>query len=167
MSNKSVMSVSVLSVLCVLVDLSVLMAIAFVGKLEVVHKEVEGCLISYNLQLACIRKLEVIWPLVSDQMWAHCCVDCSNRLIIIHSVSDSHCIVGIDLLGQLKILTLLEFPLTPPRQTIFNRALSSLANIRQFWLIWIVEITTLMFALIQRKSDLAYCCDIPVVSPLC
>ena len=31
-------------------------------KLEVVHKEVGGCLISYNLQLACIRKLEVIWP---------------------------------------------------------------------------------------------------------
>ena len=95
-------------------------------------------------------------------MCAHCCVDCSNRWIIIHSVSDSHCIVGIDLLGQLKILTLLEFPLTPPWQTIFNRALSSLANIRQFWLIWIVEITTLVFALIQRKSDLAYCCDIPL-----
>ena len=54
------MSVSVLSVLCVLVDLSVLMAIAFVGKLEVVHKEVEGCLISYNLHLTCVRKLEVI-----------------------------------------------------------------------------------------------------------
>ena len=31
-------------------------------KLEVVHvhKEVGGCLISYNLQLACIRKLKVI-----------------------------------------------------------------------------------------------------------
>ena len=29
-------------------------------KLEVVHKEVGGCLISYNLQLACVRKFEVI-----------------------------------------------------------------------------------------------------------
>ena len=30
------------------------------GKLEIVHKEFGGCLISYNLQLACVRKLEVI-----------------------------------------------------------------------------------------------------------
>ena len=30
-------------------------------KLEVVHKEVESCLISYKLQLACVKKLEVIW----------------------------------------------------------------------------------------------------------
>ena len=29
-------------------------------KLEVAHKEVGGCLISYNLQLARVRKLEVI-----------------------------------------------------------------------------------------------------------
>ena len=49
------MSPTVLSVLCALVDLSVLMAIAFVRKLEVVHKEVEGCLISYNLQLSCVK----------------------------------------------------------------------------------------------------------------
>ena len=28
--------------------------------LEVVHKEVGGCLMSYNLRLACARKLEVI-----------------------------------------------------------------------------------------------------------
>ena len=34
--------------------------IKFVRKLEVVHKEVLGCLISYNLKLACLRKLEVI-----------------------------------------------------------------------------------------------------------
>ena len=26
------------------------------------HKKVGGCLISYNLQFACVRKLEVIWP---------------------------------------------------------------------------------------------------------
>ena len=32
----------------------------YMKKLEVVHKEVGGCLISYNLQLACVRKLEVI-----------------------------------------------------------------------------------------------------------
>ena len=29
-------------------------------KLEVVHNEVGGCPISYNLQLACVRMLEVI-----------------------------------------------------------------------------------------------------------
>ena len=33
---------------------------SYMRKLEVVHKEVGGCLISYNLQLACVRKLEVI-----------------------------------------------------------------------------------------------------------
>ena len=31
-------------------------------KLEVIHKEVGGCLTSYNLQLACVSKLEVSWP---------------------------------------------------------------------------------------------------------
>ena len=30
-------------------------------KLEVVHKQVGGCLISENLWLACLRKLEVVW----------------------------------------------------------------------------------------------------------
>ena len=30
-------------------------------KLEIVQKEVGGCLISYNVRLACVRKLEVIW----------------------------------------------------------------------------------------------------------
>ena len=33
--------------------------VVFVRNLEVVHKQVRSCLISYNLQL---RKLEVIWP---------------------------------------------------------------------------------------------------------
>ena len=32
----------------------------YTRKLEVVHKEVGGCLISYNLQIACVGKLEVI-----------------------------------------------------------------------------------------------------------
>ena len=36
--------------------------VVFVWKLEVVHKKTGGCLISYNLQLACVKKLEVIWP---------------------------------------------------------------------------------------------------------
>ena len=36
--------------------------VAFVRKSEFVHKQVGGCLISYNLQLACVKKLEVIWP---------------------------------------------------------------------------------------------------------
>ena len=34
----------------------------FVRELEVVYKQVGIYLISYNLQLACVRKLEVIWP---------------------------------------------------------------------------------------------------------
>ena len=33
---------------------------SYMRMLEVVHKEVGGCLISYNLRLACVRKLEVI-----------------------------------------------------------------------------------------------------------
>ena len=36
------------------------MTMATMRKLEVVHKEVGGCPISYNLQLAYIRKLDVI-----------------------------------------------------------------------------------------------------------
>ena len=35
-----------------------MMTIEFVRKLEVVHKQVGGCLISYNLQLVCVRKLD-------------------------------------------------------------------------------------------------------------
>ena len=39
--------------------------IVFVWKMEVVHKQVRGCLILHNLQLACFfRKLEVIWTAV-------------------------------------------------------------------------------------------------------
>ena len=32
----------------------------YVRRLEGIHKEVRGCLISSNLELACIKKLEVI-----------------------------------------------------------------------------------------------------------
>ena len=32
----------------------------YMRKLEVVHKQVDGYLISYNLQLAFVRKLEVV-----------------------------------------------------------------------------------------------------------
>ena len=38
----------------------VLMAV-IVWRFEVVNKEVGGCPISYNLQPACVRKLEIIW----------------------------------------------------------------------------------------------------------
>ena len=38
-------------------DHNELMTIKFVRKFEVVHKEARRCLISYNLQLACVRKL--------------------------------------------------------------------------------------------------------------
>ena len=34
--------------------------VGYIRKLKVVHKEDGDCLISYNLQLACVRKLEVI-----------------------------------------------------------------------------------------------------------
>ena len=37
-------------------------SVLFVKKLEVVHKRVGGCLISYNLLVACVRKLEENWP---------------------------------------------------------------------------------------------------------
>ena len=50
-------------------------------RLAVVHKEVGGGLISHNLQLACIRKLE-------DQTVSQCLTN-----------------VGIELLWQLKIAT--------------------------------------------------------------
>ena len=36
-----------------------MMTMTAIMNLQVVHKEVGGCLISYNLQLACVRKLEV------------------------------------------------------------------------------------------------------------
>ena len=42
----------------------------FARELEVVYKQVGIYLISYNLQLACVRKLEVILP---DML--HCCED--------------------------------------------------------------------------------------------
>ena len=38
--------------------------VVFVGKLEVVHKQGGGDLISYNLQHSSVRKIEVILPFV-------------------------------------------------------------------------------------------------------
>ena len=49
----------------------------YTRKLEAAHKEVGGCLISYNLQLACVRKLRCYLT----RIWspdAHCRVDRSN-----------------------------------------------------------------------------------------
>ena len=40
--------------------IATMMTMATMRKFEVVHKEVGGFLISYNLQLNCVRKLEVI-----------------------------------------------------------------------------------------------------------
>ena len=45
-----------------MVTMATMEVAGYMRKLEVVHKEVGGCLISYILQLACVRKLEVIWP---------------------------------------------------------------------------------------------------------
>ena len=67
--------------------------VVFIRKLEVVHKNIGGCLISYNLQLACVRG----WRL-SDQMHAHCRVDCSEWWII----NQWFPYEGIELLWQLK-----------------------------------------------------------------
>ena len=47
--------------------------VVFVRKLEVVHKQVGDRLIPYDLQIACVRKLEVIC-----QMCAHCRIDHSE-----------------------------------------------------------------------------------------
>ena len=72
---------------------------SYMTKLKVVHKEVGGCLISYNLQLACVKMLEVIWP---D---AHCHVNRLNwQSLVTQSVSQSVRYVGIELLRQLKIV---------------------------------------------------------------
>ena len=67
-------------------------------KLEAVRKEVGGCLISYNLQHACVRKLEVIWPdacaLLRRSLWM------MNAELLTQWVT----YVGIELLWQLKII---------------------------------------------------------------
>ena len=39
---------------------TIMITFVFVRKLEVVQKQVRGSMISYNLQLACVRKMEVI-----------------------------------------------------------------------------------------------------------
>ena len=53
-----------------------MVSIAFVRKLKLLHKQVGGYLISYSLQLACVRKLEVF-----DEMNAHCRIDRSELII--------------------------------------------------------------------------------------
>ena len=51
----------------------------YLKMLEVVHKQVGDCLIWYNLQLACVRNLEVIC--------SHCLVNFSELTIVNESVS--------------------------------------------------------------------------------
>ena len=62
----------------------------YVRKLKVVHKEVGGCLIRYNLQLACEGKLEII------------CIALNDESLITHSVTQYVRYVGKELLWQLK-----------------------------------------------------------------
>ena len=69
--SRPVLSCSAMTIATMMTK-ATMMSMATMRKLEVVHKEVGGCPISYNLQHACVRKLEVIWP---D---AHCRVDSSN-----------------------------------------------------------------------------------------
>ena len=56
----------------------------FVRKLEAAHKHVGGCLISYNFQLACVMKLEIIWtPKLSvgtPRQWHFCLFPQSKTL---------------------------------------------------------------------------------------
>ena len=64
-------------------------------KLEIVQREVGGCLISYNFQLACVRKLGV-----SDQMHiAALITQIDNHESLSHLFTE----VCIELLGQLQI----------------------------------------------------------------
>ena len=73
-----------------------MMAMATMRKLGVVHKEVGGHLIPYNLQSPCVRKLEVIWPdvcaLPRGSLWF-------DRTVI----QWVHAICRIELFWQLKI----------------------------------------------------------------
>ena len=72
------------------------MSMATMRKLEVVHKKVGGCLISFNLQLASVRKFEAIWPdartLPGQSLWM------MNHEWMTQWVP----CVGIELLWQLK-----------------------------------------------------------------
>ena len=70
-----------------------MMAMATMRKLEVGHNESGGCLISYNLQLACVRKLEVI---KCERIAA------SIALNDEWGINESPTNVGIKLLWQLK-----------------------------------------------------------------
>ena len=80
------------------------MTMVTMRKLEVVHKEVWGCLISYNLQVACVRKLEVIWPdarsLLRRSLW----------MMNHYSLTQSVPYVGIELLWQLTMPSEMEEP---------------------------------------------------------
>ena len=80
-----------------------MMIMVTMRKLEVVHKEVGGCLVSYNLQPACVRGLEVIWPDARA-------LPCRSLILIFMSHSLTSCKdyvvsqVGIELLWQLNKL---------------------------------------------------------------
>ena len=71
-----------------------MMTMATIRKFEVVNNEVEGCLVSYNIQLAFVRK----WEVKYDQMSVYR----SEWWIISQSVTQSFANVGIELLWQLK-----------------------------------------------------------------
>ena len=66
--------ISTMMIILTMMTISPMMTIVFVRKLEAVHKKVGGCLISYNLQLACVMR-------------AHCRVDCSKWWMVSYSVS--------------------------------------------------------------------------------
>ena len=60
MTTSTMMSILTMMTFSTTMTISTMMTIVFGRKLEVVHTQVGGYLIPYNLQLACVRKLEVI-----------------------------------------------------------------------------------------------------------
>ena len=60
MIMTTMMTISPMMIILNMMTISTMMTTVFVWKLEVVHKEVGGFLIPYSLQLAFVRRLEVI-----------------------------------------------------------------------------------------------------------
>ena len=61
--HLNMMRLVTMMIMLTMMTISNMMTIAFIGKLRVVHKQVGGCLISYNIRPACVTRCE------------HCSVD--------------------------------------------------------------------------------------------
>ena len=124
---STMMTISTIMTIATMMTISTMLSIVFGRKLEVLHKEVGGCLISYNLQLACVRMLDVIWP---D---AHCRVDRSDRKT---SLSQSLTHSRRELLGQLEISAMNTFKNTiVETQESFSLCSVSMSKQSMLWLL--------------------------------